>query len=300
LPGAAERLELVEADLTRSGSFDAPATGCAAVMHTASPYVLDVRDPERDLVTPAVEGTRSVLTACARSGSVTRVVLTSSMAAITDEPEPDRVLTEADWNVKSSLQRNPYYYSKTLAERAAWSFVEKSRQPFDLVVINPFMVIGPSLVPSLNTSTELFVALANGTFPGILSMAWAIVDVRDVAEAHLRAMERPEAHGRYICAGEVVTMRDLVDLLRRNGYGRYRLPTRSLESRFGTWLAWLASYTRGKGTGTYLRTHLGRVPRYDNTKIRTELGMTFRPAAESILDTMADLEQWGHLPPART
>jgi dihydroflavonol-4-reductase len=300
LPGAADRLELVEADLTRPGSFDAPAAGCAGVIHTASPYVLDVKDPQRDLVDPAVNGTREVLAACVRAGTVTRVVLTSSMAAVTDEPERDKVLTETDWNEKSSLDRNPYYYSKTMAERAAWSFIADTRPTLDLIVINPFMMIGPSLTPGINTSNQLFVSLMNGAFPAIVSMAWGFVDVRDAAEAHVLAMDTPGAHGRYICAGDVVPMRTLVALLVEHGYGMTgRLPTRSLESPLGTWLARLASYRQPKGTGQYLRTHLGRVPRYDTTKIRTELGVSFRPASVSILDTMQDLERWGHLPKQR-
>ena len=294
LPGATERLELVEADLTHPASFLAPVKGAVAVIHCASPYVLDVADPQRDLVDPAVNGTRAILEASTESGSVRRVVVTSSMAAITDEPD-GRVLTEADWNVRSSLDRNPYYFSKTLAERAAWAFVEERQRAFDLVVINPFAVIGPSLVAGLNISNQILAGMVTRAFPGVLSMAWGFVDVRDVAEAHARAVETPEAHGRYICTGEVVTMRALVELLRANGYPD-RLPGLPLDSRLGSWLIGLASYTQPKGTGQYFRTHLGRVPRYDTTKIRSELGLTFRPVAETILDTMRDLERWGHVP----
>jgi dihydroflavonol-4-reductase len=256
--------------------------------------VLDVADPQRDLVDPAVNGTRAVLDASVASGTVRRIVLTSSMAAITDEPD-GRVLTEADWNVRSSLDRNPYYYSKTLAERAAWAFVEARRPEFDVVVINPFAVIGPSLVAGLNVSNQILAGMVTRMFPGILSMAWGFVDVRDVADAHVLALETPSAHGRYICAGEVVTMRALAELLRAHGYGD-RLPRLSLDSRLGSWLIGLASYTQPKGTGQYFRTHLGRIPRYDTTKIRSELGLTFRPVADTILDTMRDLEHRGHLP----
>jgi dihydroflavonol-4-reductase len=217
------------------------------------------------------------------------------MAAITDEPEADHVLSERDWNVKSSLSRNPYYYSKVLAERAAWEFVDREHPGFDLVVMNPFMVIGPSLTSGLNLSNELFVRLLEGAFPAILSMAWGFVDVRDVAEAHLRALEIPTAHGRYICAGEVVSMRSLVRLLLEHGYTGFKLPSFPLDSALGTWVARLASYQQSTGTGQYLRTHLGRIPRYDTTKVRTELGVSFRPASETILDTLADLERWGHV-----
>lgn len=161
---------------------------CRSVIHTASPYVIDVEDPQRDLVDPAVNGTLSVLRSAAKAG-VERVVLTSSMAAISDEPRDDQVFTEADWNEQSSLKRNPYYFSKAEAERAAWAFVEEEAPSFDLVVINPYMVLGPSLGPSLNTTNQLFRDVLTGVYPGIMSLSWGFVDVRDVARAHVLAME---------------------------------------------------------------------------------------------------------------
>jgi dihydroflavonol-4-reductase len=295
LPGA-DRLELVEADLNDARAFDAPASGCEHVLHTASPYTLDAKDPQRDLVDPAVNGTTHVLEACRRTGTVRRVVLTSSMAAITDEPDGNRVLTERDWNVKSSLARNPYYYAKTIAERAAWQFMEREKPPFDLVVINPFLVIGPSLMPTLNTSNRIFVDLLKGTYPGIVSLTWGFVDVRDVAEAHVRAMETPAARGRYICAGDTASMRTIVGVLRRHGWADgSRLPSLGLDNAVGNVIVRLASLLQPPGVGSYLRTHIGRVPRYDTTKIQQELGMRFRPIETTVLDTMQDLKRWGHV-----
>ena len=297
LPGAADRLEPVEADLLAAGAFDCAAAGCHYVVHAASPYVLDAKDPQRDLVEPAVSGTRNVLASCQRAG-VTRVVLTSSMAAITDEPDSDHVLTEADWNTRSSLDRNPYYYSKTLAERAAWEFVEQQKPPFDLVVINPFLVVGPSLVPGLNTSNQVFVDLLKGTYPGIVALTWGFVDVRDAADAHVRAIETQSASGRYICAGETASMRTVVGLLRKHGWGEgYKLPTIGLDNAIGNVVVRLGSYLQSKGVGSYLRTHVGRVPRYDTSKIQRDLGMRFRPIEQTIVETMTDLARWGHLPP---
>jgi dihydroflavonol-4-reductase len=299
LPGAPDRLELVEANLLASGAFDRAAAGCQHVVHTASPYVLGVKDPQRELVDPAVNGTRNVLASCQRAG-VKRVVLTSSMAAITDEPESDHVLTEADWNTKSSLDRNPYYYSKTLAERAAWDFVEQQKPSFDLVAINPFLVVGPSLVPSLNTSNQVFVDLLKGTYPGIVALTWGFVDVRDAADAHVRAIETPPASGRYVCAGETASMRAVVGLLRKHGWGDgYKLPTIGLDNAVGNVVVQLGSYLQPKGVGSYLRTHVGRVPRYDTSKIQRDLGMRFRPIEQTLVETMADLARWGHLPPRR-
>jgi dihydroflavonol-4-reductase len=296
LPGAPERLELAEADLLTDSAFDEAARGMDAVLHTASPYVLDAKDPQADLVDPAVKGTRNVLGSAARAGSVRRVIVTSSMAAITDEPESDHVLTEADWNTRSSLDRNPYYFSKTLAERAAWEFVEKEKPGFDLVVINPFLVIGPALSPAINTSNQMFVDLLKGTYPGVMNLTWGFVDVRDVADAHVRALENPQARGRYITAGETIAMRDVVDLLVKNGWDKgHKLPKVGLDCAVGDFAVRLSSYLQPKGVGSYLRTHVGRVPRYDTKKIRSELGLSFRPVATSILDTLEDLARWGHI-----
>lgn len=295
LPGATARLELVRADLREPETFEAAVAECDTVVHTASPYVLDVEDPQRDLVDPAVQGTRGVLAACMRAGSPRRVVVTSSMAAITDEPGSDRPLTEADWNEKSSLDRNPYYFSKTLAERAAWAFMNDRRPSFDLVVVNPFMVIGPSLSPGLNTSNKVFVDMLRGVYPAILSLCWGFVDVRDVALAHVLALETPAAHGRYLCAASTMTMREVVNLLRTSGADASRLPRVGLDNPVGDVVAKLLSFTQPKGVGSYLRTHLGRVPRFDNTKIQAELGLRFRSVQASILETVADLERWGHL-----
>ena len=291
LPGAAERLELVAGDLRDVKGWDSAVAGCESVMHTASPYVISVKDPQRDLVDPAVQGTRHVLDAC-RSAGVRRVVLTSSMAAITDQPDSSHVLTEADWNTKSTLDRNPYYLSKVLAEREAWKIVNEERAGFDLVVINPFMVIGPSYLRGTNTSTQIFADIANGVYPGILALNWGFVDVRDVSEAHIRAMETPAASGRYLCAGERLSMLEVVGFLREIGV-QGKLPTLALDNAAGTALVRLLSFFQPRGIGSYLRSHLGRVPVYDNARIRRDLGLEFRPARTSIRDTIEDLRKKG-------
>lgn len=295
LPGAAERLELVAADLLEPDSFGPAVKGCEIVLHTASPYVLTVKDPQKDLVDPAVQGTEAVLEACRAAGGVKRVVVTSSMAAITDEPDETKVLTEEDWNEKSGLERNPYYYSKTLAERAAWRFVEEKSPGFDLVVINPFLVIGPSLTPSMNTSNRVFLDLLKGKVPGIVSVAWGLVDVRDVALAHRFAFEREEACGRYVCANETRSMREVAQLLRELGYGDYKIPKLALDNPAGDVLVRLSTYVQPKGTAQYLRSNLGRRPRFDNSKIRRELGLEFRPLEETFRDLVEDFKHWGHL-----
>jgi len=291
-PAFTGTIDIVHADLVRAEDWRGAVDACDVVVHTASPYALDVTDAQRDLVDPAVNGTLNVLRACAAAPTVTRVVLTSSMAAITDEPPRAHTLTEDDWNTASTLTRNPYYLSKTLAERAAWEFMARERPHFSLVVINPFLVIGPSLVPTLNVSNQIFVDLLKGVYPGIIGLGWGVVDVRDAADAHVRAMTTPTASGRYICAGDVMSMRDVVTFLRANGWAAgHKLPSVPLPAV----IVKLASFLQKPGVGQYLRTHVGRVPRYCNVKIRRELEMTFRPWQTSVADTMADLVKWGHI-----
>ncbi len=296
LPGAGQRLQLFEAELLTEGCFDQAVDGCDYVLHTASPYVLTVEDPQADLVDPAVQGTLNVLRSCSKADSVRRVVLTSSMAAVTDEPDSDHVFTEADWNEKSSLERNPYYYSKMLAERAAWDYMEDHQPHFDLVVINPTLVFGPSISPGLNQSNKVIADLLTGAFPGIMNITWGMVDVRDVARAHILAMENPQASGRYICVNEVWSMQQVVDLLKEKGYEKYKLPGMNLTSGFGDALIRMISYLQPKGVGSYLRSHVGREFRIDNSKIRSELGIDFRPVEESVLETVDDLIRSNDVP----
>ena len=295
LPGADVRLELTAADLLTPDAFDDTVRDCEYVIHTASPYAINVADPQRDLVDPAVRGTISLLESCQKVDSLKRAVLTSSVAAITDQAD-GHLNTESDWNTRSSLTRNPYYYSKTLAEQAAWQFMEAGKPRFDLVVINPFFVIGPSLVPGINTSHTSLIGLTNGSIPAVLALQWPLVDVRDVARAHILALENPAAAGRYIVAAETRTVRQVIDLLRANGWGdRYRLPAIGLDNPLGVALIRAAVRFQPSGTRDYMRSHLGGEMRFDNSKARRELEIDFRDVDQTILDTMEDLDRWGHL-----
>jgi dihydroflavonol-4-reductase len=291
LPGAAERLEVVAADLDQPRSFDAALAGCDFVIHAASPYVLTVKNPQRDLVDPAVQGTLAVLSSARISGTVKRVVVTSSFAAVTDEPEG--TFDETHWNATSSVTRNPYYFSKVAAERAAWDFVA-SQPGFELVVINPSLIIGPSLVPSMSVSNQLLADFTTTNYPGILDLAWGLVDVRDVGAAHRLALEIPSASGRYLCVGDVWTMRQIVEFARQSDLG-LRLPSLPLDNAIGRALVRLGSTFQPSGNRDFIRTNLGRRFQIDTTRIRTELGMEFRSVGESILDTYRDLRGWGHI-----
>jgi dihydroflavonol-4-reductase len=291
---AGERLHVVAADLLEPGGFAEAFAGAEAVLHMASPYSLEAKDAQTELVDPAVKGTLHVLKAAAATPGVRRVVLTSSMAAVTDEPD-GRVLTEADWNTKSSLARNPYYFAKAEGERAAWAFMEREKPGFDLVVINPFLVIGPSLTPGLNTSNQIIVEAMTGVFPAIMQLTWGMVDVRDVALAHILAMENPKAEGRYLCAAESISMRQLVDALRPLAKPTDKLPTRAIDFWLGSAIGRWFAFTQPPGAASYMKTHLGRTPRFDTAKIQRDLGLQYRDIRATIAETVADLREWKHL-----
>jgi len=293
-------LQLVEADLLQNGSFDEAVKGCELVLHTASPYVLNVKDPYKDLVQPAVEGTRSVLESCAKAGTVKRVVVTSSMAAVTDSPENDYVYTEFDWNKESSLTRNPYYYSKVLAEKEAWKFVEEmpANKRFALVTINPFVVLGPEHnAQAVNSSNSIIKDMLSGKYPGIMDLAWGMVDVRDVAAAHILVMENRDAIGRFLVCNKTLTMKEIIEVLKPQFDATYHLPKVNLSCTVGSLLVKTASYFEDKGTGQYLRTNLGKFCKYDTSKIQ-KLGLQYTPIEKTLIDTSNDLIAKGHVGPS--
>ncbi|KAL8545145.1 hypothetical protein ACS0TY_005366 [Phlomoides rotata] len=227
LDGAKERLKLFEADLLKEGSFDAIVDGCDGVFHTASPFFLATNDPQVELIDPALKGTLNVLQSCAKTPSVKRVVLTSSIVAMfaNGKPRtPDVIVDESWWSDPEFCRQAQQWYmlSKTLAEDAAWKFVKEKN--IDMVAINPAMVIGPMLQPTLNTSSASILNLINGaeTYPNVTS-GW--IDVRDVANAHIMAFENPSACGRYCMVGNVSHFSEIVSILRKL-YPTIRLPER--------------------------------------------------------------------------
>ncbi|GMN26268.1 hypothetical protein TIFTF001_001233 [Ficus carica] len=232
LDGAKERLQLFKANLLEEGSFDSAIEGSEGVFHTASPFYHDVQDPEAELLEPAIKGTLNVLNSCSKSPSVKRVVLTSSMAAVLNNGKPrtpDVVVDETWFSDPTICKESKLWYmlSKTLAEEAAWKFVKE--KGIDMVTINPSMVIGPLLQPTLNTSAAAILNLINGaeTFPNF-SFGW--VNVKDVANAHVLAYEVPSASGRYCLVERVCHYSEVVRILRVL-YPALRLPEKCADDK---------------------------------------------------------------------
>ncbi|KAL5708079.1 hypothetical protein ACHQM5_018914 [Ranunculus cassubicifolius] len=218
LPGADARLHLFKADLLDEGVFDSIVDGCMGVFHTASPCVIDVKDPQAELIDPAVKGTLNVLSSCAKTPSIKRVIVTSSIAAIAynRKPQtPDTLIDERSFSDPDFCEELNLWYvlSKTLAEESAWKFAKDHN--IDMVTINPGMVCGPLLQPTLNTTSGFILNLINGAATTYDNATVGWVDVRDVMKAHILAFETPSASGRYCLVEKVVHFREIVAILRQ-------------------------------------------------------------------------------------
>lgn len=291
----AERLELVPADLNEPGAFTAYLAGCEYVMHVASPFILDVEDPQRDLVDPAVTGTLSILESASTSPGIRRVIITSSFAAISNGPQ-EEPYDETDWNTTSSLESGAYAFSKTEAERAAWEFMDAANRHFDLVVINPTAVIGPSVVDRVNQTHEFMIGITNGQSPAIIDIGFPVVDVRDVARAHIKAMETPSASGRYLVSAEAAKFRRYIEIMNEEGLGeKYKLPRLGLDNPIGSVLVRGLMLTQPKGVRQFVLANLGGTLVLDTTKAETELGMTWSSVDDAIRDQAHFLDRNGHL-----
>jgi nucleoside-diphosphate-sugar epimerase len=271
------RLTLHKADLLDEGSFTDAMQGCELVIHTASPFLIGrIRNAQEQLVRPALEGTRNVLASVDATDSVKRVVLTSSVVAIhgdNADMSGKKQLTEADWNTTSTENHQPYPYSKTVAEREAWA-IQGRQDRWDLVTIHPGLVLGPALttvsVSGSMTTMQHFTDLSMAA--GAPALEMGVVDVRDVARAHLSAGFTPRAHGRYITNAETISMLRIGKILRR-AYGpslsfpRIELP--KILVKIGAPTAGL--------TRKFVDLNVGWPLAFDNTRTRKELGIEFRP-----------------------
>lgn len=286
---SAGSIKYFKSDLLDEGSYAEAMQGCELVFHTASPFTSDFNDPQKELIEPAVKGTENVLKEASKTPGVKRVVLTSSCAAIyTDAKDareaPNGILTEEIWNTTASLDHQPYSYSKTLAEKKAWE-IHKNQNQWDLVTINPSLVMGPPLNPKATTSESfsLLKQLGDGTFKmGAPKMGIGLVDVRDVAEAHYKAGFIPSAKGRYITSAHNTNFVELGEALEPKYGDSYPVPTKALPK----WLLLLIGpYVNKNLTRKFIRNNVNIEWQADNSKIKNDLNMNFRPMKETMEDS---------------
>lgn len=287
-----DRLSFFAADLERDAGWRDAVAGCEYVLHVASPFPPNIPTNEDELIVPAREGALRVLRA-ARDGGVKRVVLTSSFAAIGYGHEPrDTPFDETSWTDPAGADVRPYVKSKTLAERAAWDFVANEGGDLELSVVNPVGVFGPVLGPDYSTSILMVQRLMDGAMPGCPRLHFGVVDVRDVADLHLRAMTHPAASGeRFLAvAGDFMSMLDIARVLKgRMGGAARRVPALQLPN----WLVRLAAM-RDPAVKQILP-ELGHRKNATSEKARRVLGWAPRSNEEAIVATAESLVRLGLL-----
>jgi nucleoside-diphosphate-sugar epimerase len=278
-------VSLVEADLERDAGWREAVAGCDYVLHVASPLPAGVPKHEDELIVPAREGALRVLRA-SRDAGVKRVVLTSSFAAIGYGRKPQKEpFNETYWTDLSSPV-STYVKSKTLAERAAWDFVAAEGGALELAVVNPVGVFGPVLGPDYSTSILIVKRLMDRSVPGCPQLYFGVVDVRDVADLHIRAMTHPAARGeRFLAvAGDFLSMCDIARVLkRRTGAKGRRVPTLPLPN----WLVRLAA--KFDPALRQVLPELGKVKNGSNEKARRLLGWLPRSSEDALVATAESL-----------
>lgn len=287
-----DRLSFAAADLESDAGWKEAVAGCEYVLHVASPFPQTVPKHEDELIVPAREGALRVLRA-SRDAGVRRVVLTSSFAAIGYGQKPQSApFNETNWTDPAGDDVLPYVKSKTLAERAAWEFIAKEGGKLELSVVNPVGVFGPVLGPDYSTSILLVQRMLDGALPGCPRLYFGAVDVRDVADLHIRAMTDLAAKGeRFLSvAGDFMSMLDIAKVLKsRMGTAGKRVPTRELPN----WLVRIASM-RDPAVKQILP-ELGKRKNATNEKARRVLGWAPRSNEESIVATAESLVRLGLL-----
>lgn len=290
LPGS---IKYFKADLLDEGSYDEAMKGCEVVYHTASPFALNVKDPQRDLVDPAKKGTRNVLESANRTESVKRVVVTSSCAAIYGDSKdtlsmPNQKLKEDIWNTSSSLEHQPYSYSKTVAEQEAWK-IAGEQDRWKLVTINPSFVLGPGINPhATSESYGIMKQIGKGDFKmGAPAFNIGCIDVRDLAEAHYKAGTLPDAEGRHIISAHDSSFGELASIIKEK-YPNYPIGTKKLPKL----MIWLMAPSVGM-TRKMVAKNIGHPWSADNSKSIEKLGMNYRPLKETVTEFFGSLVDAG-------
>lgn len=279
-------LKIFAADLLNDGSFDEAMKGCEIVLHTASPFVVtNFKDAQTELVDPALQGTRNVLNSANRISSVKKIILTSSIAstygdAIEGQKVEGGIFNENHWNTTSSVNHQPYPYSKVVAEREAWK-MQSAQSRWQLVAINPALVMGPSLTPhSKSGSIEVLQQFGSGiTLFGVPAMWMGLVDVREVAQAHINAAFNDKAIGRYIICAQTLSLLEMGTMLRQHFGGRYPFPRFTLPKSLISLAGPVLGYSRD-----FIRLNMGYPIYFNHQRSIDELDITYRPISESLCE----------------
>lgn len=290
-------IKYFKTDLLDKGSYAEAMKGCELVFHTASPFISYVKNPQMELIDPAVRGTRNILKQANETTSVKRIVVTSSCAAIYGDAidcaqYPNKELTEEHWNTTSSIDHNAYSLSKTLAEKEAWK-IANEQDRWDLVTVNPSFVLGPFLNPKYTTSESFNIMkqMGDGTLKmGCPKMGVGVVDVRDLADVHFEAGFNPKAKGRYIGSGTNTNLFEMSQELIPEFGVDYPLPKKIAPK----WMIMLFGPMMNKSlTRKFINRNINHEFKANNSKSRTELGISYRPLGETMRDTFQAMVEAG-------
>lgn len=293
-------IEFVQVDLLGESGWDEACSGVDYVLHLASPFPASEPKNENDLIEPAREGTLRALRAAKKAGSVKRVVVTSSVAAIVyghGQRDADHPYTEKDWTELKTPKSHvgAYTKSKTIAERAAWDWLEgEGKGSFELATVNPCVVLGPSLGKGVNTSLEIPKRLLSGEVPAIPDINFGIVDVRDVADLHVLVLESPKAPGqRFIAISDErsVSMKQMAADLKK---GLPAEETKKIPSLPAPKILLRMMSFFDKAVATVLP-EVGVSRPTSNEKARNELGWRPRSAAEALVASAKSLKANGEI-----
>lgn len=292
------KLSLFEADLLVQGSFDRAMAGCSVVIHTASPYFhTKPKEPQEQLIKPALNGTLNVLASVNKAEAVKRVVLTSSIVALYDDAcdvdsSVNHTVQENDVNPNKDASHNPYAYSKTVAEQAAWA-VKNKQDRWDLITIHPGAIFGPSLSKRADaTSVGMMIQFLNGSFRAGVPRLWlGVVDVRDVAAAHVQAALMSSASGRYIIVAESLSLFEISKLMR---VGQFGLNNKLPKGETSKTLIWLIAPLVGMQR-SYVARNVDYPLYFNNERSKRELGIHYRLPAATFNDHIQQIVEDGLL-----
>ena len=287
-----DKLSFTEADLTKDDNWSEAAKDCDYVLHVASPITLQVPKHEDEMIRPAVDGTLRVLKA-ARNASVKRVVMTSNFGAVGySHTDTTKIITEESWTNPNEKNLSPYNKSKVMAERAAWDFIKTEGGNLELSVINPVGIFGPSLTADLSSGFELLKKVLDGSMKAIPNITLGIVDVRDVADLHLRAMTNPAAKGqRFLAiAGGIMSLPQIATFFKTKlGAAAKNVSVKKLPD----WKVRIAALFNPVAKN--LAPMLSRYRDASNQKAKTLLGWNPRSNEEALLATAESLIKYGHI-----
>jgi dihydroflavonol-4-reductase len=285
------KLQCFEADLLEPGSLDAALEGCDALIHTATAVILAAPDPQKQIIDVAVKGTQNVLDSVARTPSVKRIVMTSSIAAVMSYDQQDRTYTEDDWCTSDDIGLDPYGMGKTQSERLLWQFVDEHADRVQAVAINPSVVIGPPLAKHHIRSSLSFIRdLVGWSYPACAPMRLHLVDVGDVSKGHVRALTSNEAVGqRIIFSDRQKSILEISKVLSR----QYKTPMRELPRL----ILYIAAYLDKRFSLRLARASANLHYEFGSNRPMELLGIDLRNTEESILEAAETMVEKGWVKP---